>query len=101
MGMKLAQASAPASSLSALMPGAPESQPPEQNFPLRPRRATRISPNVALPKSVFEDWRRGLSLDLAASLLGGPLGCGNGDRNASLARGVRDKIRAELVSAPY
>lgn len=40
-----------------------------------------------------------MSLELAVSLLGGLPGHGDGDRNAALAIGVGDKIRAELVSA--
>lgn len=99
MGMKLAQATASAGSLAALMPGAPESQPPEQTFPLGPRRMTRVSPNAALPRSVFKDWRRDSSLELTVAFLGGPPGCRNGDRNAVLVIGDGRKIGAELVSA--
>ena len=98
MGMKLAQATVSAGSLVALMPGAPESWPPDRTFPLGPWRTAPISPNAAVPRSVSKDWRRDSSLELTVALLGGPLGCGNGNRNAALVIGDGDKIRAELVS---
>lgn len=60
MGMKLAQATASASSLVALMPGAPESWPPERTFPLGPWRATCMSPNVALPQECLQGLEEGL-----------------------------------------
>lgn len=96
MGMKLAQATASAGSLVVPMPGAPESRAPEQTLPFGP---WRVSPNAALPRSVFKDWGTDSSLELTVALLAGPAGCGNGDRNAVLAVGDGGKVGAELVPA--
>lgn len=90
MGMKLAQATTSASSLVVLMVGAPESLPPELTFPLGPQRATRVSPNVALPRSVSKDWRRDLS---------SPCPFWKDRWDMEMAIGGGDKIRAELMSA--
>lgn len=97
--MKLAQATASAGSILALMPGVPESRPPERTFSLGPWRVTHVSPNVVLSRSISKDWRRGSSLEPTVSLLVTLLQCGNGNRNATLAIGVGDKVRAELESA--
>lgn len=99
MGMKLAQANASAGSIPALMPGAPESQPPRQTFSLGPWRVTHVSPHVVLPRSISKYQRRDSSLELTVSLLATLLQHGNGNRNATLAIGVGDKVRAELESA--
>lgn len=58
-----------------------------------------MSPKAVLPRSVFKDSGTGSSLELTVALLGGPAGCGKGNRNAVLAVGDGDKIGAELVSA--
>lgn len=93
--MKLAQATASASSLAVLMPGVPKSRPPEQTFLLGPWRATQASPAWLFPG--VSPWTGGGTGAWSSPCP--PWGRGNGDRNATLAIGVGDKIRAELVSA--